>query len=1398
MSKLLPAGRVPVAVRKDFGALSTSTSTRELRMLLEARLLETVAHVNIQPLSSAQKRLWFLDQIEPNTPLYNLPSVVRLKGNLDLAALEQSLKAIVARHEILRTRFVESDGEPGQILDEEASLEVQRHNLTSLSGQEKEGEAERLIQQEVRRPFNLSRDRLFRATLLHLAPQEHILILNMHHIISDEWSFQVFYSELTAFYTGFVRGEKIVLPPLEIQYSDYAAWQSEWLKSDAFQQQLAFWKKQLGENPPAVELPTDRPARPRPSRKGRTVARPLNQNLSERLRELARQEGLTLFMLLLAGFKALLYRYTHQEEIVIGSPIAGRKQVETEGLIGLFVNLLALRTRVSGDLTFRNLLARIRELTLGAYSHQDLPFDKLVEELQPDRSIHETPLVKLMFLVQNSDGQVQLPGLQLEFLDSDSGTAKFDLLLGVHASSEGMVCVAQYDTDLFDAETIERFLDHYEHLLLGAVRAPNTKLSDLPLLSKAERRQLLDEWNNTQTNYPRDRCIHQLFEQQVAKTPERIAVNFGGRALTYFELNTLANQLARHLKTRDVRPGRLVVIIAERSIENIVGLLAILKTGAAYASIDRAIPKQRLADIIEELRPPVLLTQHRLFEFLEQCLGGQNCTIKPTLICLDSDSPTFLTENPGNLSCGIESNEPAYVCFTSGSTGKPRGVVVPHRAVVRLVQDTDYADFTPEEVFLQAAPISFDASTFEIWGALLNGARLVMLPMSVPSLSDLEETILRQGVTTAWFTSGLFNQIVDERPEILKPLRQILTGGDVLSPAHVRKALYHLGPSSRLINGYGPTENTTFTTCYELPRNFDGVRSIPIGRPIANTTCYILAENLAPVPIGVPGELYAGGEGLALGYLNAPQLTAEKFVPSPFESGGRLYKTGDRARYLSDGNIEFLGRSDFQVKVRGFRIELGEIESALLQHPAVRQAVVVARTGPNKDLIAYVVLQDGGTPASDELRGFLEQRLPEYMVPSFFVTLERLPLSANGKVDRKALPEPGPVSTVVSGSSEPKDDIERQLQQLWQSVLSVARVGPHDKFFALGGHSLLAVRLIAQVEKQFGRRLSVADLFQNPSISQLAVVLRGNSPQGASSAIVEIQPCGSKPPLFLIHGAGGGMFWGYNNLAHHLGPDQPVFGFKSRGLDGEDELDTIEELAEVYLADLRDFQPQGPYFLGGYCFGGVVAYEMASRLRRRNEEVAFLGLINSTAPNSSYSLFHRTPADLFKFIWNILLRSFYSIQAGKFQDLMRWNTRFLAKRFHRMLPRPATSTDRRLHKSALRTSGSAIDVPNGDVDEFVDLSQYSEDQRRVWQSHFRALIAYRPPQFPIHVTLFRSPVHLLRSSFDSRYGWADVALAGVTVKTIPGAHEAIMEEPLVAKLAFEMARSLSDARRGVV
>ncbi|HEX5748967.1 MAG TPA: amino acid adenylation domain-containing protein [Archangium sp.] len=1052
--------------------------------------------------------MWFLDQLQPGSSFYNVPTAVRLEGALDVAALERALHELVRRHEALRTTFHIHQGQPVQVISADGSLPLQVEDLRSLPSAEREAEARRRTTAHALRPFDLGRGPVLRALLLRLDEQQHVLVLTLHHIVSDGWSMGVLVREVAALYEAFSQGRPSPLTELPVQYADYSAWQRGWLQGEVLEQQLGWWRQQLADAPRALELPTDKPRPPVQTYRGATRRIQLPPELSQSIKSLARQEGVTPFMLLLAAFQVLLSRYSGQDDISVGSPIAGRNRGEVEGLIGFFVNTLVLRTRLSPQRSFRELLARVKETTLGAYAHQELPFEKLVEELQPERDMSRSPLFQVLFTVQNAPMSEQsLPGLTMRPLELPGDTAKFDLSLGMMEADQGFLGDLEYNTDLYESSTIQRMLGHLHVLLEGIAAAPERQVRELPLLNDSERRQLLVDWNATRVNYPRESTVPSLFEAQVERSPDSIAVEYQGQTLTYRQLNSRSNQLAHHLRQLGVGPEVRVGLCLERSLELVIAILGVLKAGGTYVPFDPSYPADRLSFMLQDTGVKVILTQSHL----ANALPARDALF----IRLDADWEQVRAHPESNPSSGPSADNTAYIMYTSGSTGRPKGVCVPHRGVVRLVQGSTFIDMGPQEVFLQLAPISFDASTLELWGALLHGAKLVVYPAGTPSLDELGTALVRSGITTLWLTAALFEQMQATQPHALRGVRQLLAGGDVLPVGRVKERLSHGG---LLVNGYGPTENTTFTCCYPMSEVSQVGHTVSIGTPISNTQVYLLDAWMQPVPAGVAGELYTGGDGLASGYLNRPELTAEKFVPNPFSSepGGRLYRTGDLARYLPDGRIEFLGRIDNQVKVRGFRIELGEVESVLAQNPQVRETVVVVREDVpgDKRLVAYVVANDAIPEASD-LRAWMKQRLPEYMVPSAFVVLDTLPLSPNGKVDRKALPVP----EQPAASQEyvaPRNETEERLAALWSEVLRMPRVGIHDNFFELGGHSLLATQVVARIRESFQVELPLRELFDAPTLAGLAMRIDASRGTALSRApaLTRVSREGSLPLSF--------------------------------------------------------------------------------------------------------------------------------------------------------------------------------------------------------------------------------------------------------------------------------------------
>ncbi len=1060
---------------------------------------------NSFPLSFAQQRLWFFEQLAPGNFTYHIPAAVRLTGTLDAIALEQSLNELVKRHEVLRTAFTTANGQPVQVIAPHLKLQISEIDLRSLSETDRDREVERLAATEAQQPFDLSQAPLLRVKLLHLSESDWVLLFSTHHIISDGWSMGILIQELATLYKAFCTGKASPLPELPVQYADFASWQRQWLQGEVLETQLAYWKKQLGGNLPVLNLPSDRPRPAVQTFRGAVHKFAIPQAIAEKIAEVSQREKATLFMTLLAAFKTLLYRYTGQEDILVGSPIANRNRREIEGLIGLFANTLVFRNDLSGNPTFKELLGRVREVAVGAYSHQDFPFEKLVEILQPERDLSYNPLFQVLFSLRNvQTPQIELPGVTLSSLEIERKTARFDLALDLQEGSDGIEAALEYSQDLFDASTARRMAGHFLTLLESIAANPEQRISNLPILTKSERQQLLAEWNNTQVEFPKERCLHELFEAQAELTPDAIAVVFEEKQLTYRELNRRANQLARHLKSLGVKPEVPVGIFVDRSLEMVVGLLGILKAGGAYVPLDPAHSNDRLNFMLEDARIEVLLVQSHL----DEKIGGRALH----KVFLDSDWQNIARESEENPSSEATPDNLAYIIYTSGSTGKPKGVQVNHRSVGHLFATTrPVFNFSDRDVWTVFHSYAFDFSVWEIWGALLHGCKLVVVPLELTrSPAAFYELLCRERVTILNQTPSAIRQLIDAKAtagsEQQWNLRLIVCGGEAFPTELAAQLLEWNIP---LWNFYGPTEATVWTAIHPIKFIESERSSIPIGRPISNTQLYILDANLQPVPAGVLGELYIGGVGLSRGYLNRPELNAEKFIPNPFAESGtsfssiqnppsrifseRLYKTGDIARYLPDGTVEFLGRSDHQVKIRGFRIELGEIEAVLNQHPAVQEAIALVREDNpgDKRLVAYIVanstLKTQESALIRDLRGFLKEKLPQYMVPSAFVLLEAMPLTPNGKIDRRSLPVPDANRAEFEDDlAEPRTADEQVIAQIWAEVLGLERVGIYDNFFELGGHSLLATQAISRLREAFKVEVPLRSLFESPTVATLS------------------------------------------------------------------------------------------------------------------------------------------------------------------------------------------------------------------------------------------------------------------------------------------------------------------------
>lgn len=1243
------------------------------------------------PLSYPQRQIWLHSQLAAGWLIYNEPITIYRYGALDISALERSFREIIRRHEAWRTTFKWDGVECVQIVQPPPPrIEIPIVDLRSHP--QPEAEALRLATADMHQPFDLAAGPMYRLRLVRLRDDEHRLYITLHHIIFDGVSlYRVLLPELVTAYEAFSKNESPPLPDLPIQYSDYANWQRKTVK-EIPPEHLSYWKSTLADLP-VLNLKTDHPRPSSQTYSGAMELFEISSETSAALKALSREQRAAPFAVMAAAFTALLHGYTGQDDIVIGGISSGRDRAETMNLLGCFLNTIVIRCAFSKADRFVDLIARMRGTVLEALSHET-PFELLVQKFARKRDPSRAPLLQVLMVMEPPLDP--LPhGWGFAYMDVKADIAKFDLQLGLEDRARGLAGSFIYNADLFERETIQLLKSRWLRLLDRTVAAPTETLSNLIASVWQETSSLPPiEWSGTQTDYPRDATIHQIFEQQVAQTPEAVAVTFGETRMTYGELNRRANCLATRLRKLGVKRDVPVGLFMERSPEMIVALLAILKANGAYVPLDPSYPAERIDVMIADTEPPVILTHTKI----QNAFISSNSKAK--ILCADVEA---LEEAEMRPPTDGEAGDVAYIMYTSGSTGIPKGVAVPHRAVVRLVKNTNYASFSPDETFMQLAPISFDASTFEIWGPLLNGGKLAIMPPAPPTLEDIGYAISEHGVTTLWLTAGLFNAMVDERVEDLRSLRQLLTGGDVLSVSHVRKAIDAL-PNTRLINGYGPTESTTFTCCHTIEAGEALERSVPIGKPINNTTVYILDPNLNAVPIGAVGELCIGGDGLALGYWRREELTAEKFVDDPFSRGSKLYKTGDLARWRNDGVIEFIGRKDSQLKLRGFRVEPGEIEAALKKQSGVRDAAVIAGEDASGDkrLIAYVV----GATSSEKLFPQLRKSLPDYMLPSIIAILPALPRTANGKLDRSALPIPDFHDEPTARVAKPHTSLEQKLAAIWASVLGRDHVSPFESFFDLGGHSLAGLRVVNQLSESLGQHLSPSIFIEAPTVAAMAKLVNekypdavarwvgkpkrgskqevrpylslqleliaiweellgvggigildnffelGGSPELASrmlqraeelcgkpidpsstfsknptiealaaeivhevidesASLLTIQQTGSRTPLFYLHGdlLGGGFYT--LRLSRALGADQPLYVLPPHHIGDLSNTPTIEQMAAAHLEAIRTVQPNGPYVIGGFCLGAIVAYELAQQIVARGEIVEMLVLIDA-------------------------------------------------------------------------------------------------------------------------------------------------------------------------------------------
>jgi amino acid adenylation domain-containing protein/non-ribosomal peptide synthase protein (TIGR01720 family) len=1307
-------------------------------------------------LSFAQQRLWFLDRLQPGSTAYNIPYALRLEGVLDVAALERGLEEVVRRHEALQVSFESRAGEPVLRLAGPLRLPLAPVDLSALEGGQRNEEVARLASEESARPFELSRGPLLRATLLRLGAREHVLLLTVHHIVFDGWSTGLLFQELAALYEAFSRGAPSPLAEPPLQYTDYARWQREWLRGEVLETQLSYWRQRLADSPPVLNLPVDRPRLARRSMRAGQVPVTLSRELMDTLGALAQREGSSLFMVLLAGFQALLARWSGQEDIAVGTPVAGRTRAEVEGLIGLFVNTLVLRTDVSGAPTFRELVARVREVALGAYAHQEVPFEKLVEELNPVRDLRSSPLFQVMFVLQNVPArEVVLPELKLSTVDQEGAEAKLDLTLSLMPTPEGLRGAFSYDATLFEPATIERLARHLETLLAAVAVAPERRVAEVELLVGEERARVLEAWSQGPRVEGPVEGLGRLLERQAARTPEAVALEGSGQRLSYRELEARARRLAHRLRREGVGPEKRVGVLLEKSVEAVVAFWGVQLAGGVYVPLEAVQPPERLAWMAEDASVCAVVTRRGL---------EARCRLAETVRVVRLEDVG--EEDAGGELGGVQADNAAYILYTSGSTGRPKGVVVTHEGACDLVRGKAGAfGVGPESRVMQFSSLGFDVSLWDYLLALAVGGTLyVPAGGKVPLGEELRRELVEGAVTVLALPPSVLALLPDEG---LEHLRVVMAAGEACPPELVER----WGRGRRFVNGYGPTEVSVLATWEEC---VPGEGRPPIGRPLANTRAYVLDGAMRPVPPGVAGELYLGGPGLARGYMGRPELTAERFVPDAFsgEPGARLYRTGDVVRWRADGRLDYLGRVDAQVKVNGVRVEPGEVETALRELAGARQAHVKAWRSPSGEsrLVAYVVPGESTPREERELRALLRQRLMEAMVPSVCLYLERLPLTSSGKVDGRALPAPEEVRPAGHAFVAPRDEAERELALVWEEVLGVRPVGVTDSFFELGGQSLLAVRLVARLQERLGRAVPLAALFEAPTIEALALRLRTDAPASGQGNRVTLQPEGTLPPVFWVHPVGGNVLC-YAELARHLGPHRPFHALQATGLDGrEAPLASVEDMARRYVEQVRAVQPEGPYLLGGWSLGGAVAFEMARELRRQGQEVALLALLDSFAPVESPP---PEPDEA-------------TLLAGFAADLARSAGRevFLTPESFAGL-----TNEERLRTLWTRAREARLLPSGAGLEELRALLE-------VARANLRAVARYNPPPYEGRVVLLRARDARRGAEVEPTHGWARLVSSGLSVEDVPGDHHGVLRAPHVGELAERLERWLQEVESG--
>ena len=1282
------------------------------------------------PLSSVQKRFWFAEQHQPETSVNHIRFCFRLAGNLSIPALERAFSVVSERHNVLRARFCNVDGQPVQRIDPAAPVVLPLLDFSGLPEAVREREALKAAVIESERPFHLDAGGMLRPRLLRLSAEEHLLLITIHHIVFDAWSARILFSELAAAYDH--PGEQA--RPLDTQYADFALSQQDWLGQES--EQLSYWLNRLSGANTLVQLPVDRPRPKHPTWNGAQVMVNIPAPLAKTFTLTALTNGGTLFMALYAAFRILLSRHCGQSDLLVGTPVAWRTNLEYEALIGCFLNLLVLRTPIDEEKTFVELLQAAREDVFQALENQDLPFDRLIEGLHPERDLSRQALVQVCFTLQNAlKADLRLTGLNVAPVTLPCRTARFELALDVYETSDGLKCVFEYNTDLFSPESIRSMSARFEQLLTRIVERPDAKISELDMLTSAERSQMVLTWNQTRKPSAKTACVHELIAAQARRTPDRVAVECQGERLTYAELDERSNRLANSLRHRGVAVESTVGICLDRSIGMMVAVLAVMKAGGAYVPLDPAFPPQRLAYMLEDSGAAVLVTANDQISRFTNYSGS--------IVAIDRGGRTDSLSPAEFEPCGVQPDNLIYVMYTSGSTGKPKGVMVPHRAVANFLEAMrQEPGFTENDSVLAITTLSFDIAVLELYLPLIVGGRVIIASRETATNGTrLATELATRKVTILQGTPATWRLLIESGWHGDRRLKA-LCGGEAMSRELADALLERAGS---VWNMYGPTETAVWSLIARVQPNPEPV---PIGRPIANTTAYVLDTCGRPAPAGVTGTLHIGGQGLARGYRNAPELTAEKFIANPLAECGaeRIYNTGDLARYRADGQVECLGRLDGQLKLRGYRIEGGEIESVLRQHPAVRDAIVVLRGNASGDprLAAYLIAAGTIRPPLSELRRHVSNLLPDYMAPATFIFLDAFPLTPNGKVDRNALP--GPDTMLPARETvPPQTPLEATVLRIFKELLGAGTAGVTDNFFELGGHSLMAARLVSRIEKETGHSFPMTALFRAPTVRLLALQLQDGGRTESATPVVELRKAGasSAEPLFCVHWHGATLFT-FQKLAAMLRDERPVYGLHPKVFGaGEDEIQSVGGMAAYYAREIRAIRPHGPYHLAGSCMGGVVAFEVAQQLAAAGEKVGMLLMIDAFMPGTLKYLHGRRPATEYVdwYLGEFLLSPLGAIKRW-LNDWLPW------------LP-------------FQRTSGS---------------ERFGRASARLKKLNLEATTAYRPKSYPGKITLLMCSDAPFRSYEDRRLAWHSVAEGGLEIHVAPGNHETMEQEPNIQVL----------------